>query len=134
MTLSPLDHDHNHSLHHPRRAQTRSSDALIHNVRPDDVLDAHAQLRRLVEQDVVVQERHADPRGNRNARVGARPAGTVRPRAKLAPNGVPDRRVAAFVALVQVEEQRDERASGNRVTGGMRTVGVLAPSIISAIL
>ena len=58
-------------LHHPRRSLTRSSDALIHDVRADDVLDAHAQLRRLVEQDVVVDERHADPRGNRNARVGA---------------------------------------------------------------
>ena len=102
-------------LHHPRRSLTRSSDALIHDVRADDVLDAHAQLRRLVEQDVVVDERHADPRGNRDPRVRARPAGTVRPRAKLAPNGVPDRRVAARVSLVQVEEQRDERASGNRV-------------------
>ena len=90
------------------------SDALIHDVRPDDVLDAHAQLRRLVEQDVVVDERHADPRGNRDPRVGAL-AVTPCPRAKLAPNGVPDRRVAARVSLVQVEEQRDERASGNRV-------------------
>ena len=104
-------------LHHPHRSQTRSSDALIHDVRPDDVLDAHAQLRRLVEQDVVVDERHADPRGNRNARVGAL-AVTLCPRAILAPSGVPDRRVAACVPLVQVEEQRDERASGNRVTGG----------------
>ena len=50
------------------------SDALVHDVRADDVLDAHAQLRRLVEQAVVVDERHADPRGNRNAVVGARPA------------------------------------------------------------
>ena len=101
-------------LHHPHRSQTRSSDALIHDVRPDDVLDAHAQLRRLVEQDVVVDERHTDPRGNRDPRVGAL-AVTPCPRAKLAPNGVPDRRVAARVSLVQVEEQRDERASGNRV-------------------
>ena len=110
-------------LHNPRRSLTRSSDALIHNVRPDDVLDAHAQLRRLVEQDVVVDERHADPRGNRDPRVRARPAGTVRPRAKLAPNGVPDRRVAAGLALVQVEEQSNERALAS--PAGEVAVGVL---------
>jgi hypothetical protein len=48
------------------------SDALVHDVRADDVLDAHAQLRRLVEQAVVVDERHAHARRDRNSILGPR--------------------------------------------------------------
>ena len=72
-------------------------DALVHDVRADDVLDARDERRHLVVQVVVVQEHHAH-----RGRHDQRPAAVLR--------RVVDRCPRAVVALVQVEEQRDEGA------------------------